>query len=191
MTTVSRLLRPAGKSDLTALSSVLSRAFLDDPVMAWMLPVERERRLPLFFRTVVRHEHLPYRTADMIVQDGEVRGAALWRKPGEWRGSWLRSLLSMPAYLRAFGPYVQKAGQVQELMTKKHPHEPHWYLSVIGTDLISSRLVACDRDLVPAYLESSKESNVPYYERFGFEVTREIELPSGGPKLWAMWRRPR
>jgi len=43
---------------------------------------------------------------------------------------------------------------------------------------------------LPAYLESSKESNVGYYETFGFAVTREIRIP-GGPALWPMWRPPR
>ncbi|GAA1668646.1 GNAT family N-acetyltransferase [Fodinicola feengrottensis] len=193
-----------GKADVTAVSAVLTRAFMDDPVMSWMMPddAERDRRLPLFFQAVIRHEHLRHHTVDAAVADGAVRGAALWKPPGGWQVGWLRALLSMPAYLRAFGPYVKNAGQVQEVMAKTHPHEPHWYLSVIGTDptaqgtgvgtgLITSRLAACDRDHLPAYLESSKESNVPYYARFGFEVTREIQLPSAGPTLWAMWRQPR
>ncbi len=28
------------------------------------------------------------------------------------------------------------------------------------------------------------------YERHGFEVTGEFNLPSGGPPLWQMWREP-
>jgi ribosomal protein S18 acetylase RimI-like enzyme len=198
------MLRSAGKADLVEVSAVLSRAFMDDPAMAWMMPddTERERRLPLFFQAVVRHEHLPRRMVDTNVRDGVVRGAALWKAPGRWRTSWLRGLVSMPSYVRAFGPYLQNAGQIQELMANHHPAEPHWYLAVIGTDpmaqgsgvgteLMNSRLETCDRDHTPAYLESSKESNVPYYERFGFVVTGEIPFPSGGPKLWPMWRKPR
>ena len=55
---------------------------------------------------------------------------------------------------------------------------------------MTSRLNRCDAEYAPAYLESSKPDNVPYYLRFGFEVTGEITLPDG-PSLIPMWRRPR
>jgi predicted N-acetyltransferase YhbS len=87
-------------------------------------------------------------------------------------------------------------------MKQHHPEEPHWYLAVIGSDttvrgrgfgqaLMRSRLDRCDAEHSPAYLESSKPENVPYYERFGFTVMGEIVLPNGGPPLWPMWRAPR
>jgi hypothetical protein len=31
---------------------------------------------------------------------------------------------------------------------------------------------------------------VPFYERHGFRVTRELTVPGGGPVLWLMWREP-
>ncbi len=40
----------------------------------------------------------------------------------------------------------------------------------------------CDRDGVPAYLESSKERNVDFYSRFGFRVKQEVRIP-GGPDV--------
>ena len=55
---------------------------------------------------------------------------------------------------------------------------------------MSAGLSRCDAEHAPAYLESSKPDNVPYYERFGFEVTGEIVVPNG-PTLIPMWRRPR
>ena len=51
----------------------------------------------------------------------------------------------------------------------------------------------CSSDLaegVPAYLECTKQRNVAFYERHGFAVTGEIQVPDGGPVLWAMWRAP-
>lgn len=96
----------------------------------------------------------------------------------------------------------RKLGEVLELMKRHHPEEPHWYLAVIGSDvtvrgqgygqaLMRSRLDRVDAEHAPAYLESSKPENVPYYQRFGFEVAGEIVLPDGGPTLWPMWRTPR
>ena len=55
---------------------------------------------------------------------------------------------------------------------------------------MNSRLDRCDAEHAPAYLESSKPDNVPYYQRFGFEITGEI-TPPGGPTLIPMWRAAR
>jgi hypothetical protein len=53
-----------------------------------------------------------------------------------------------------------------------------------------SRLDRCDAEGAPAYLESTNPANVPYYQRFRFEVTGEITVPDGGPPIWQMWRQP-
>jgi len=82
-----------------------------------------------------------------------------------------------------------------------HPHETHFYLSVLGVDPacqrrgIGSRLLApglelCDREGVGAYLETARERNVVFYQRHGFRTTHEVVLPRG-PRLWLMWREPR
>jgi hypothetical protein len=44
---------------------------------------------------------------------------------------------------------------------------------------------------MPAYLESSKARNVPFYARFGFEVVEELPSRRGSPPMWRMWREPR
>jgi hypothetical protein len=48
----------------------------------------------------------------------------------------------------------------------------------------------CDVEGLPAYLESSKESNVAFYNRFGFETVKVV-AHKAGPQQWLMWRKPR
>src|SRR6185503_6426738 len=59
-----------------------------------------------------------------------------------------------------------------------------------GGGRIAPGLAWCDREGVPAYLETAKERNVVFYERHGFRVTEERRLPRG-PKVWLMWREAR
>jgi predicted N-acetyltransferase YhbS len=77
-----------------------------------------------------------------------------------------------------------------------------WCLAVIGSDpsvrgagfghaLMRSRLDRVDAECAPWYLQSTEHDNVPYYQRFGFEVTGEITLSGGGPTRWPMGRPPR
>jgi GNAT superfamily N-acetyltransferase len=182
----------------------LARAFQDDPVMTWMLADAqlRAKRLPRLFSLVMRHHHLAGGGAE-VARTGSVVGAAsLWDPPGRWKHSRREELRALPALILAFGPRLHRGNQVVERMQRVHPEEPHWYLAVIGSDptvrgtglgqaLMRSRLDRCDTEHAPAYLESSNPDNVPYYLRFGFELSREITLPDGGPSLWPMWREPR
>jgi GNAT superfamily N-acetyltransferase len=61
----------------------------------------------------------------------------------------------------------------------------------LGSRLIQPVLEICDRDGIPAYLESSKRSNIAFYARHGFRVTAELKLARRGPTMWPMWREPR
>lgn len=162
----------------------------------------RKARLPRLFATLTRHHHLSGGGVE-IACDGPVIGAAaLWDPPNRWQQSARAQLAMLPALIAAFGFRLAVARDTIAVLDRHHPEEPHWYLAVIGSDttvrgqgfgqaLMRSRLDRCDAEHCPAYLESSKPENVPYYERFGFTVVGEIVLPGGGPPLWPMWRAPR
>jgi ribosomal protein S18 acetylase RimI-like enzyme len=196
--------RPARKEDVRELSLTLARAFYDDPVMIWLLPDEKRRtgQLDRLFATMTRHHHLARGGVEVASDGPGVGAAALWDPPNQWQETRGGQLAMTPTFVRVFGLRSMRGRAVQELMKRAHPEEPHWYLAVIGSDptvrgqgfgqaLMRSRLERVDAEHAPAYLESTKPENVPYYERFGFSVTREIVLPDGGPTMWAMWRAPR
>lgn len=196
--------RAATRSDVGALSHTLARAFADDPVMAWMIPDDgaRRRRLPRLFAALAKYQHLDHGGIEVASSADGIGAAALWDPPGAWQQTRRDELRIAPIMLLTLGAAVLRGQAASELMKKHHPEEPHWYLAVIGSDplvrgggfgqaLMKSRLDRVDAEHAPAYLESSNPVNVPYYERFGFEVTGEMVLPNDGPSLIPMWRRPR
>ncbi len=193
--------RLAGPDDLPAVARSLGRAFRDDPIFEWLMPrpdLDRRARLAEPFFAVDARMRVREATAWC---SGERRGAALWAAPGRWKTGILDGLrLALPL---ARGARLRTLSGLAALsrLEKVHPREPHWYLAVLGTDpdhqgrgiggaLMAPVLETCDREGVPAYLESSKESNVPYYERFGFRVQRDFSLGTAAPTLWLMWRDP-
>jgi len=200
--------RDAQRADVRALSVTLGRAFYDDPIMRWMLPDDRVRakNLTRMFAILTRRQYLALGGVEVATNGdniADIGAATLWGPPpGEPRESRLDALLLAPAFLWIFRGRARASQELAELMKKVHPAEPHWYLFAIGSDptvrgagfgqaLMKSRLDRCDAEHAPAYLEATKEETVPYYMRFGFEVTGEIKTPGGGPSMYPMWRAPR
>jgi ribosomal protein S18 acetylase RimI-like enzyme len=194
------VVRKAGSPDIPALSTALARAFEDDPVMTWLLPDSRQqRRLPTLFGLELKYLHLPH---DEVYTTAEVSAGALWAPPGKWQTSPLSLVRAMPQLVFALSTRIPITLRTIAKVEKVHPRDPHWYLAVLGTDpmwqgkgvgsaLLAPVLERCDKTATGAYLESSKESNIPFYNRHGFEVTGTIDLPRGGPRIWPMWREPR
>ena len=192
-------IRRAIATDRRELAETLARAFDDDPVWGWLFPdpASRERRSTQVFQAYLRDAL----TVGEVYTTPDRSGASLWKPPGKWKLSNGAIIRSLPALLRAFGTRLPASLEVERKVESQHPTEPHWYLSVVGTDpvaqgkgiggaLIRQITDRCDADGLPAYLESSKKTNVPYYERFGFRVTGETQLGDDGPTIWFMWRDP-
>jgi GNAT superfamily N-acetyltransferase len=192
--------RLATADDLPGMSDCLARAFEDDPIMGWLFGDEPPRPLK-YLRPYFAHEgkrHLKHGT--VYVADGYT-GAAYWDPPGHWKTSMLGMLPMASTMIGGIGRRLGKALSTLGKMEKAHAQHPeHYYLAVLGTHpshrgegtgaaLMAPVLERCDHEGLGAYLESSKETNIPYYRRHGFEVVGDITFP-GGPTLWRMWREP-
>src|SRR5262249_41708940 len=120
----------------------------------------------------------------------------------QWQIPFYQYITNGHDFLGVFGPgRGMRVMSAMDHIEKRHPKEPHYYLQAIGTDtakqgkgfggvVMRRHLAIADAKGLPAYLESSKEKNIPIYQSFGFEVTGEIRLP-GGPLLYPMWRKAR
>jgi GNAT superfamily N-acetyltransferase len=192
-------IRTAGLDDASELADVLARAFDDDPGFRHVLPDDRDRteRLRIFFETELRGIALP---RGLVWTTEGLAGAAVWAPPDAWRVPVTATLREIPPMLRVFGGRLPLALRCRLRMDARHPKTPpHWYLAVmgvapewqgrgLGTALMQPGLAAIDADAVPAYLESSTPRSRALYERNGFAVTGELNLPAGGPPVWQMWR---
>jgi len=181
-----------------AAAASLASAFAEDPVMHWLFPDESLRPASLSaFMAMVTKRSTSIGHAFELSGGG---GAAVWSPPGV-------PFFTEEMGLELFQMVAAVHGEERALMmlagfepsAGMHPAEPHFYLSCIGVEqahrgtgqgrvLLDRVLAVCDAEGIPAHLESSNPRNISLYERAGFEVVAEVELPEG-PVLRPMTRR--
>jgi GNAT superfamily N-acetyltransferase len=190
-----RLSTPA---DRRAINRSIGRAFFDDPVAAYLFPEIEARRAG--FGAFAELAMDQFAGAGETYVTDPVQGAAIWQSPSPPKlGFWRQIGMAFRLLLIARGGYG-RAIRLSEKMEKHHLREPHWYLATLGVDpdvhgrglgsaLLQPILERCDGEVTPAYLESSKQSNIPFYQRHGFVVSGDIHIPDG-PTIWQMVRVP-
>jgi GNAT superfamily N-acetyltransferase len=195
-------IRPARRDDVTQAAQMLARAFEDDPGFEYHLPhaATRLKRLERYFTTLLNKEALHLGGTEVALVDGRIVGSTVWKPPNRWQPPLAVRFATFPGYVASFRGTSLRALHTENVMFKEHPRdEPHWYLYVIGTEpefqgkgvgaaLLRSRLEHVDEEGMAAYLESSKLTNVPLYQHFGFEPTGVLALPEGAPQFTKMWR---
>jgi ribosomal protein S18 acetylase RimI-like enzyme len=171
---------------------VMVRGMRDNPIIVVALGQDhgtRHGRLQRLFGAIAAAE-VPGRDRDTLVArgpDGSLLGVCGMMPPGRCQAGPGRQLRLLPALL-ALGPRC--AGRTMKWLgawSKHDPDERHWHLGPVAVDAhlqgmgIGSMLmrVFCERmdDAGEAsYLETDKEINVRFYEKFGFEVTGEEDV---------------
>ena len=167
--------------DCPAVASAQARAFFDDPLQVWALP-DASTRLSILeqvFELLSRYSSVPRGESytDESLSYRGVLGAARpvrarsRRPPTRWRRCSICSATPNDRFRAA-----------EDVMRAHRPSELHFYLQGLGTDPAApGRGTRVGRDAagahalrrasgIPAYLESTKERNVGFYEGHGFAV---------------------
>jgi len=146
-------------------------------------------------RALAKHIFVP-RNASWTTAEGT--GGAFWYPPGttklNLRETLAEALPFLPEGLFRLGRVSRFEGEIKS----RWPKEPHWYLSILsispesqgrghGSALMKPGLERVDASGAPAYLETQRERNVGFYERFGFELVEKLMIDGELP-VWLMYR---
>jgi ribosomal protein S18 acetylase RimI-like enzyme len=186
----------AAPDRLPVLASLFGRAFVGEPMMAWPLGVEGDlvERLAHAFGAFLERV-IPL---GGVWEAGPGMGASIWMAPHHadaWEEATDNARRHVPS-----GEGERRWDTLWGWVESKIPEEPLWHfdsLAVepamqgrgIGSALIESGLSQVGADEC-VFLETGTARNVPLYERFGFRVVEDADMPEGGPHVWFMRRDP-
>ena len=193
MTTIRR----ATEADLTTVSRTYGRAFVDDPVMRWLIPDDDEyEAIQVRFFGALARRWLFHGTL-WCTDDGVA--VAGWNPPGRPEAD-----VVDPTPVDHPDWRIERFIALRTVIDANTPNELHWHLNMIATHpdwqrrglagaLMTTVFEIADDAGLPCYLETETPENVAYYRHHGFEVRSEWDAAtadSQGPHMWGMLRPP-
>ena len=186
-------------------SEILEQAFYTDPLLTYIYAdkIDEPGKLNWFFRATFRFAALYgecYSTA-------EKDGALMMLPPDQTKmtiGMMYRSGFLAAPFRMGWASF-SRLMRVMDFAEKEHkaaaPFDHYYIMTVgvlparqgmgVGKKLMAKALEIADASNMPCYLETANKNNVPIYQRFGFEVVSDKEIPKGGLHTWGMLRQKR
>lgn len=196
-----REVQPTTRQTYRQAAQVLGRAFADEPVSVEVFKdFSTERRIRALTNDFSDEILLCIRRGYplQVNGNGKVVAAAVIFPPGaspfsrfdQWR-LLLSSYVKNGFYdIRGWMKWLNEVDQMR-------PKEPHYYLEYLGIEpehqgkglgstIVQHLIDKADESNVGCYLENASPRNIPFYQRFGFQVISEKEVI--GIPAWFMWR---
>ncbi len=192
--------RRADLQDADAAAAVLADAFADYAWTRWTIEADdHSARIGGLQRLFIEQIALPY--GEVWVAEDEratIASVAVWMTPtSSVPESDVEATAQSQAELE--GDRHDASVLAEAACRPLRPVVAHYYLGAVGTRTDRQRqglatavvTPVLDRALAEGamvYLETSDRGNVEFYERLGFAVTGEVDVPGGGPHVWGMSR---
>ena len=196
---------PLRPSQRKRAAETVAAAFYDYPSLMYYFPdpKRRTRWLPWYMGGVLNCALL----FGQVWTTADVSGVLFALPPGRTRltdADYVKGgLLAAPLAvgLRRY-PRVSACeaclADTQERLLEGRAHYYLWGLAVepgqqrtgAGTALLSAFFRKTDAEGLPVYLETHRESNVPYYEARGFKLLGRETVPEHSQDFWCLLREP-
>ena len=192
------------KEDLDRLADIAADAYQDYPLHNWFTNGVYD---PVASKLIMKTTLAAMKDDAVIYADSEeLNGFAVWVPLG-FTGSktlpflrnggvrlLLHSGLGIIRKLLVYESFAMK-------LKKKYTGHVDWYLynlsirqsaqgKGIASKLMRPMLCFCDDEKMIVYLETNKESNVPMYHHYGFELQETKMIPGSSVEHYSMVRNP-
>ncbi|MCP4351743.1 MAG: GNAT family N-acetyltransferase [Desulfobacterales bacterium] len=193
------------KNQLNLSGKVFSEAFSDDPFISYVFPdlKERQQKSSKYWYLSLKYAYL---YGEVYTISNDLEGVVAWLPSEKLDTSLIRIIRSgnfqLP-WLIGFSPFKRLVKCVDWVMSVQKQKAPlkHMYLNALCVSpnhqgngfsnmLLKSMFKRLDEENLPCYMETQKPHIVPFYERFGFKVVDEQQIPGTDLINWAMIRNP-
>ena len=193
------------EEDLDRLADIAADAYQDYPLHNWLTGGKYDKKASKLIMQI----SLKTMTEDAVIyaDSEEMNGFAAWLPIGFTGSKTLPFLLnggfelilhSGPGIIGRLLTYENYAMGLKKDYTDNYD----WYLynlsikkdaqgKGIASKLLRPMLTFCDEEKMVAYLETNKDSNVPLYEHYGFELKRAEAIPKTQVTHYSMVRNPK
>lgn len=193
-------------ADADEAAQVVAQAYVDDPLISYMLPFKSTRVITTY-KFMRAYGEININNNRGFGVGAPLQGAAFWKFPDQESmsinvrtlGKFLPLLFTMyPIGIFRARAIIDRIDQLHE----KHVREPHFYLDNLAvlpsargrglsSKLIRPFLGMADERGVITYTDTVTQSNVSLYEHFGFECVETSPVGRTGVTVYALLRRPR
>ena len=177
-------MRKAAYSDKALVVDILSRAFNANPSVNYIIRQDQQREERI--RKLMAYSFEQCWSFGGVYLSDDRQGCALTLLPDTKKTTLSTILLDIQLAFSVIG-----IGRLKKILDREakvhqgHPKEPFFYLWFLGvapefqnrgtgSALLQELIDESQRMKRPVYLETSLVSNISFYQKFGFEVYREL-----------------
>ena len=196
---MSSLYKVLSKNDIYKATEVLAKAFYDHPMIQFLFPNDREKKIRHLYNLAVK---IGVRYGEVFGTSKNLEGAAIWFDSDNPVGLLREIRCGALSFLYQLGfKSFKKCLALDTFLSNLHKEhmntQQHHYLEFIGVDpiyqgkgfaskLLRNKFKDLEKEGLPIYLDTNTQENVSLYQHLGFKIIDEVIVPDANLPQWSM-----